>query len=472
MGKKYIVDEETLNGIGDAIRSKKGMSGKLRLTNFKPLIESITSGGGGDSFVINGSVATYEAYGNINSGDYVTINNNITSKIATVNDDIVYDCILLDNGKVFIVYKDKNSYFTLGVGLPRQDGTIAFKITQIGKGSSNTYQLSCVSLGNNKVFITYRYSNYLYATIVTINEDDTITVNSSTQISTDTYSGRYSSCLLLDNNKVFIAHSYGSNYHLYATIVTINSDNTLTLNSTTSLNTSSTACKLCYCLLLENNKVFISHSYGSNNQLNGSIVTINEDDSVTLNSTTKLLSSSGSPGSHYNCFLLGNNKVFIAHSYGSDYQLNGSIVTINEDDSVTLLITNELLDEYGTGHYPSCFLLENNKVFISHSYGRNYHLYATIVTINSDNTLTLNSTTKLKNFLGVGTICKQLNDGKVFIAHQDVEKIEFYGTTYLFNNYAVKYNNNMIDSIKGVAKTDGTTGQIIEVYVPTEVTDG
>jgi hypothetical protein len=159
--------------------------------------------------------------------------------------------------------------------------------------------------------------------------------------------------------------------------------------------------------------------------------------------------------------------VYITHSYTSNGNtlLYGSIVTINEDDSVSAT-TTKLFDKAGTGRYSSCFSLGNNEVFIAHSYDSNFHLYVSTVTINEDDTITVNSTTKLKNYLGVGIICKQLNDGKVFIAHQDEEEIEFYGTTYLFNNYAVKYNNNTLETINGVAKTGGTAGETIEVYVP------
>ena len=39
-------------------------------------------------------------------------------------------------------------------------------------------------------------------------------------------------------------------------------------------------------------------------------------------------------------------------------------------------------NSYSCYETPSCILLENNKVFIAHSYGSNRYLYGTIVEIN------------------------------------------------------------------------------------------
>ena len=127
--------------------------------------------------------------------------------------------------------------------------------------------------------------------------------------------------------------------------------------------------------------------------------------------TTKLNSTSQSCNDTPNCILLENNKVFIAHQYDINSRyLYETIVQIN---GTTMTATTTQLNStpYSCYYGPSCILLENNKVFIAHSYSTTYYLY---------------------------------------------------GTIFFNNPYVSPYNS----TINGIAKTSGASGETIEVYVP------
>jgi hypothetical protein len=58
--------------------------------------------------------------------------------------------------------------------------------------------------------------------------------------------------------------------------------------------------------------------------------------------------------------------------------------------------------------------------------------------------------------------CILLENNKVFIAHSYANSRYLYGTIFFNNPYVSPYNS----TINGIAKTSGTAGETIEVYVP------
>jgi hypothetical protein len=184
-----------------------------------------------------------------------------------------------------------------------------------------------------------------------------------------------------------------------------------------------------------------------------------------MSPTTTQLNST--PQSCYNapsCILLENNKVFIAHAYANSSCLYGTIVQIS---GTTMSPTTTKLNSTSQSCYyaPSCILLENNKVFIAHSYTSSRYLYGTIVQISgttmSPTTTQLNSTPQSCYY---APSCILLENNKVFIAHSYTSSRYLYGTIAFNNAYAIPYNS----TINGIAKTSGAGGETIEVYVPNE----
>ena len=175
------------------------------------------------------------------------------------------------------------------------------------------------------------------------------------------------SAVKLDENRVFIAHQYGSEKYLYGTIVTING--TEMVPTITQLSTVGQSCYLPpSAILLEANKVFIAHSYNSSSRyLYGTIVTIpvvrKWTPTITIKHSIKLMLAPSA-------ILLEPNKGYLLHihivvyliRHHRDHKWYG-----NGTDNYAIKRS-----EPSCNQAPSAILLEDNKVFIAHAYGSNY----------------------------------------------------------------------------------------------------
>jgi hypothetical protein len=428
---------------------------------FVTVDESIMGGGGVE---INGLIEEYKVYAgeNINAGDFIAFINNVCEELNSASNScyLAPSCVLLEDNKVFIAHSYGSSQSLCGTIVTFSGTEMTTNVNFLHDESYSCYSApSCVLLEPNKVFIAYSYSkNFnLYGAIVTING----TSMNATFTPLDTTTGvcYYApSCVLLEDNKVFIAHSHGSSTtYLYGTIVTI--DGTTMTATVKQLNTTK---KSCYyapsCVLIEPNKVFIAHSYSTSTNLYGTIVTIN---GTTMTATaTKLKSTSNSCYGVPSCVLLEPNKVFIGHTSSTSYYLSGTIVTI---DGTTMTATTTQLHSDSNSCYKdlSCILLEPNKVFITHPYSNSCYLYGTIVTIDGTTmTATVKQLNTTKNSCYKAPSCVLLEDNKVLIGHSSSGYC-LSGTIYFGDKV-----KQVTDTIKGVAKTSGTSGDTIQVYVP------
>ena len=456
MGKKYIIDEETLNGIGDAIRSKKEMSGKIPLPNFKSLIESIKSG-----IEINGLIEQYKVMpgSNINAGDFVNFVNTVvedfTARIGKRYTNV--SCVLLDETKVFFAQRGESETIVTSL-LEIIDGDINVLANEDTTYITTGGISSSVLLEENKVFLSYSdKSNNLCGLIVSINNNTmsyyTSVICSNGIVATSTLGD---SCVLLEQNRVFIARSAGN--YLYGTLVDISGR--VMEGTTTQLNSTSNSCtKTPKCVALGNNRVFIAHVYSSNHNLYGTIVEIN---GTTMTTTFKALNTTfGACNKGIDCILLEDNKVFIAHSNGFNAQLSGTIVAI---DGTNMTATTTVLNSTNNSYFsePNCVLLETNKVIIIHHYVASGTVYGTMVTINGT-TMTANvefiiNNTNLYSSYNMRSL---FVNGIVLTSHGSSANNSYF-SSYLLKGKAIPTT----DIIKGIANTSGTSGETIEVYVP------
>lgn len=237
-----------------------------------------------------------------------------------------------------------------------------------------------------------------------------------TQLSTETYTGYTISAVALDDNRVFIAHSYGSSYHLYALVVTVNGEN-ITYGADTEISTSGYTGYRIATLLLPNGNVFIAHSKGnsSTNYLKGRICEISGE-IITVGSEYGIASHEYS-GLAFSACLLPNGNVFIAHRDTSNH-LYGIVVTI---DGTTIAEgdNTKLVAKSNAGYEISTCLLPNGNVFIAHSYGSDYYLYGIVCSI-SGTTITAGSDTSIsttEEHSGSTISTCLLPNGNIFIAH-------------------------------------------------------
>jgi hypothetical protein len=486
-----------LKGIADAIREKKGTAEKINAKNYKSEIRSIQTGiepsgtlnitENGTHNVreyesvnvnaginINGMIEEYKVHAGatVNAGDFVEFVNSATNnyqQLNTTSNSCNYapSCIMLDENRVFIAHSYGSDNHLYGTIVEMNGDAITATSAQLSSKQNSCDQApSCILLEDNKVFIAHvgvmdpsdhTSKDYLAGTIVQIN--GTTMTPTTTQLLTDINIYHAPSCLLLESNKIFIAHSQGSHSVLYGTIVQING-NTMTA---TNAGLHDDSMYLCdgqpTCLLLENNKVFIS--YSSPDMNTATRIAIVEIDGTTMTATIK---DEWFAYSNSNCILLEDNKVFIAYRDTWGNILCGGIAEIDGTE-VTTTFTELCLDESNCMYTPSCVMLKDNKVLVVHSYGEEHYLYKTVVDINgTEMTATTTAINSTANICNNTASCLSLDANNIFIAHVDGTDNKLSATIASEGTYAKPYET----AINGIAKTGGATGETVEVYVPAE----
>lgn len=432
---------------------------------FVTVDESIMGGG----VEINGLIEEYKVYAGetINAGDFVDFITNVFKQLNSTKQSYyssTASCVLLEPNKVFIAHGYNNTAYLAGTIIQINGTEMTATTTKL---DSTTYSMlmssSCVLLEPNKVFIAHGYGNgsaYLYGTIVTI--DGTTMTATSTQLDSTTYSGYGQSCVLLEPNKVFIANQYSSDKYLYGIIVEI--DGTSMTATLKKLNSSSNSCYYVpSCVLLENNKVFIAHAFASEN-LYGTIVTI---DGTNMTTTSNKLDSKSNACSFYgpSCVLLESNKVFIGVTYTNFSYLAGVIVEINgtEMTATTKQFYNE--DYVSYRYLVKCCLLDSNKVIMLHKYSQEELFALTVVKIDGTNMTAETTILDSVNSMGY-PVCAFLESNKVLITKGTGSYSYLSAYIYFGNQAKQPAKTTLGKTIKGIAKTGGTEGQTIQVYVP------
>jgi hypothetical protein len=262
-----------------------------------------------------------------------------------------------------------------------------------------------------------------------------------TQLSTEAYTGQIISAVALDENRVFIAHKYTTNNYLYGIVCTINGAS-ITYGEDTALRTLGKAGVRISAVLLDDGNVFIAHSEGDTYALNGMVVSINGT-TITAGTDT-VISSNAYTGRTISSVKLDGNRIFIAHNYNSTNQyLYGVVVTI-EGTTITAGSDTALVSSSNAGFIISTCLLPNGDVFIAHSYdSSNYQLYGIVVSI-SGTTITKGSDTAIDttNYAGRFISAVALDENRVFIAYS-------YTSSY--------YLHAIVCTISGTTISKGTT---------------
>lgn len=382
---------------------------------------------------INGIIEDYYAYAgeNISAGDFVEFINGIAGSTSETSVDTpiiegigagyIISAVKLSTNKVFIAHGDNSSVSNsklYGVVCVITNTTITYGTdTKLTTGTCTGNYTSLVALSDNKVFIAHTYGTdyYLYGMVVTI-DGTTVIAGTDTSLSAVKYAGYYSiSSELLPSGNIFIAHCYGSNRYLYGIVISINGT-TITKGTDTAL--SSTACDGEYksTAPISVNNVFVAYGYSSSYYLHGMICSISGT-TITKGEDTSL-SGFTATGSSISALKLSDTSVFVAHGYKT-YYLYGVVCTIN-GTTITRGEDTVLIDATYTGEVIATELLKNGKIFVAHSYGSssNYFLHGIICMV-SGTTITNGTDTRLSDTSYTGyEIASVLLDGSnVFLAH-------------------------------------------------------
>ena len=217
---------------------------------------------------------------------------------------------------------------------------------------------------------------------------------------------------------------------------------------------------------LTDNKILLGHSYDSSYYLAGSIITIDENNNLTLKKDKNLLYEDNTKSSSYDIKMikLNENNVIIINSIGNNDSklLSCAKLIISDDDMILGKCT--VVSSYITYNYKVSSLIENNKFMIIGCASNSYSLlYGTVVKI--DNNITAGTNILLSSIEGSGYYGNfiTLKNNNLLIGYIDSNK-NLYGIFGKLDNNIdkIKSNNNIL----GISKTIGTDGETVQVYVP------
>lgn len=450
------------NNIASAYTAVSNKGGTLPQTqnsaNLATAINSI-SGGGGSIQVVNGLIEQYKA-----SSQTISANSFVQfiSDTKLADGTSAYDytsAIEISSNEVFIAHRSGNN---LNAIICTINGTTITPgvdtLIVIGETSSNNaYQYaSAVLIDTNKVFVAHRYGTGMYGIICDIN-GTTITAGTDTLLTDGNTSYYQLSAVLLETNKVFISHRKGND--LNGVVCSI-SGSTITVGTDTQIATGSSIYQYAVAKLIDTNKVLITHRGTATNLLHGVICTINGT-TITAGTDTRIASGT-SVYISTSIALINTNKVFIAHRNGS--YLYGVVCTIN-NTTITPGTDTQLSD--GTNSYDdsSTILVGTNKVFIAHRNGS--YLYGLVCTIDNT-TITAGVDTKLSDgdysYNYASAVLVDTN--KVFIAHRN--DADLYGIVFKINGTNIEdifTITSATTKIEGLLVTQATTSNAGNVWV-------
>ena len=427
-------------------------------------------------------------YGIVCTINETTITVGVDTKISTIsNSGERYLAVQIDTNKVFISHSSDNSTgsydYLYGIVCTIEGTTITTGTDKkIGANSTTGYSNSIIKLDTDKVFIIHtgggvNSSNYPYGIVCTIN-NTTITTGTDTRLSSRSYSGYdVSKPVQIDTNKLFITYgsdSYvNSTNYLYGLVFTIEGT-TITTGIDKRLSTVVYSGHNPSIMKLDTDKVLITHGSESiskiTNYLYGIICTIER--TIIKNGSDIKLSTIGYSGYSHSAIQIDTNKVLITHGSNtngnSTNYLYGMICTIN-NTTITVEIDTQLSTVIDSGYSPSIIKIDTDKIFIVHKGGTNSHLYKIVCTVEGTS-ITAGTDTELCTIdnSGYRYSIVQIGTNELFVLHSSGENDTtnyLYGIGYM-KETIVNEIKTLTDKICGIAKTKGTEGQTVKVYIP------
>ena len=172
----------------------------------------------------------FNLYGIVCTISNTTITVGTRTKMADA--DKIWQIVANEN-MVLILYKGKDNAYLCGATCTINGTSIAPQnYTVLSALDSVTQAVYAVLINSNTVFIAYSsgINNYLYGLICTI-ANTTMTVNTETQLSIQKHSAQAISVIKNSENKIIILHSNGTERHLCATAIEIDSNTIIVRNT-------------------------------------------------------------------------------------------------------------------------------------------------------------------------------------------------------------------------------------------------
>ena len=337
-------------------------------------------------------------------------------------------------------------------------------LTSIVSSANVGQRISACKLSEDKIFIAHNSgtgNNSLHGIVCTIN-NSIIIRGADTTILSGNYTGNCMSVVALSETSVFISYSKGSNYYLCAIVCTIDGT-TITAGTSSGLSSQQLSSKYSVSsTVLKNGNVFVAHSYASSALLRGIVCSVNGT-TITAGTDT-VLSSETHSGYFIETCLTQDGNVFVAHSYASSRYLYGIVCPV-EGTTITAGTDKALVAIDSAGNQISMCLLENGKIFIAHCWGRSICLYGIICTV-TNTTITRGTSTQLSTLDSVGNVISVglLDNGDVFIAHSNSDYYYLYGMVCSVNNTTITSKTDV-----ALCETQYTGEQITTLMLGTRI---
>jgi hypothetical protein len=241
----------------------------------------------------------------------------------------------------------------------------------------------------------------------------------------------------LSENKFFSVYGSGgiaSNAWLAGELLSINGTS-ITKTSLSVNSTDKTGLMKPFILKLDDNRLFIAHSYGSSYYLYATVITI-EGSSITSRTTTQISSSSQSFYTNIGVkgFVYDTNKVALFHPTGSSYFGTCTQLEIAEDGVVTVIATtsihSNLYNNYFVGAYQTA--PDTAIAFMTESKSSYEEIYVKQINLTDQTTSNLTSISGFDKNANT----YRIDDDTILILTKLVSNSNVYGALYYISTNA------------------------------------
>ena len=435
------------------------------------MAESYITRKGGGGAAINGLIESYKvkAGENISAGDFVDYINQ-TTQVINQGDTNAFQssstqtisATTLDSSRVLVAY---SNYGNARYGTARVlsiSGTTITVGTDFIFSSGQTYDISATTLDNGKVLVAYRnYENADYGTarILSISET-TISAPSSAFVFQSSYTQNISTTTL-DSSKVLVAYrNQGNSGYGTARILSI-SGTTISAPTSAFVFFNTQAISNTSSVTLDNSKVLVAFRNTNNGRGTARILSIS---GTTISAPTSAFEFETQNIDYLSATALDNSKVLVAYR---DSSANGrglaKILSISE--TTISAPSSAFVFQDQSIEYTSVKRLDNSRVLLAYKNSDSNNGTARVLSI-SGTTITGLSTNFIFSPGNTYNIsATALDNSKVLVSYTN-DANSAYGTARVISTQVEEtLVFPAVDQIFGVAKTAGTGGQTIDVYV-------
>lgn len=411
---------------------------------------------------INGTIKEYvvNTGETIEKGDFVSLYTTLPTSGSVVNtgaSEVDYAneqwsiALSLSDSKFVIIYPSGSTGLYCKIGNVSGTTITYTSPTQIGTSAKYMNITGCV-VDTNKIYLCFNRNSQLYNVVLTINANDTISVGTLALMENfNLYNPRVS---LIEKNKVLICWTYSATLQFsVATISGTTMSHSTLVNFSSSVNDTLFEFDLCY---LDTNKFIILYK-GNSNYLYGRIITIS---GTTITINTEYLISNSYTQFYPTGILTSPTTLFAIYGTNS----SGSYLYYKK---ITVSGTTISSDTQGTISTPAPNIIIPRAIKISDSqcyaYTQNSTNRIGVVIDIGENDLTLNKVASGSGGIYYPYYCK--------LSSEKLARVYNVSASYTSSTTSiVAIPSDKIMSydttIAGVAKTGGSAGDNIKVYVP------